>query len=143
MWNDTTITREDLREGARRIQWWELALGILPVVAIRFSQHQLLLAGHSDAIRVALFVLPLPAIAAGIWGMLRRHRSNNEFEREVVRAGAVKGLVLTAVCLLVLAQIQLAFGPGPFSIAYTDLWMLPILAAVIGGATEMRRYTRR
>jgi hypothetical protein len=139
---ESTVTREDLRQAWQRVKWWGPVAWVLVVVAIRYSQQRLDLGGHSPAARIWWALLPLPALVAAVWSIVRSERSKSELERQISYAAGKKALLVTAIGLLVLGQFDSALALGGSAFRYRDLWFIPLLAYSVFGILETKRYTR-
>jgi hypothetical protein len=142
MRTESELTRADLRQAWQQMRWWQPLAGILVVAAIRYSQWQLDLGGHSPAARIWWALLPLPFLVFTVWSIIRTERSKSELERQIAYAAAMKALLVTAIGLVALGQIDTAFSLGGSAWRYRDLWLIPLLAYFVFGVLELKRYTR-
>jgi hypothetical protein len=142
MLSESTTSRADLRQAWQRLKWWQPLAGILTVVAIRYSQQQLDLGGHSSAVRIWWALLPLPFVVVTVWDIIRRERVKSEVERQIAYSAAMKALLLTAVALVALGQVDTALSLGGSAWRYRDLWFIPLLAYFVISVIETKRYSR-
>jgi hypothetical protein len=112
----------------------------LALVLFFAARAALELQGLPTSLRVAIALVPLPALAWFLWTFVREIRATDELERQIQLEALAVAFPLTLLLIMILGLLQIAVPLNPDDWSYRHIWPLIYVFYLFGVLRARRRY---